>query len=64
MAREKELYRDNLDRLDKAYPQRECLRINDIAIYLGCSYQTAYRRFKKYNKRGGVSKCIVARELS
>lgn len=35
MAREKPLFRDNLDRLDIAFPDKEVLQYRDIAKYLG-----------------------------
>lgn len=35
MAREKPLFRDNLDRLDDAFPDKEVLQYRDIAKYLG-----------------------------
>lgn len=35
MAREKPLFRDNLDRLDVAFPDKEVLQYRDIAKYLG-----------------------------
>ncbi|MDD6633887.1 MAG: hypothetical protein PUE69_00770 [Ruminococcus sp.] len=64
MPREKELFRVNLDRLDKAFPNSELLSYKQIEAYLGISHSTAFRRFGKLRKRGGFSKCEIARELA
>ncbi len=44
MAREKEGFREQLDRLDAAFPGRETLRYKDISIFFGYSQATAKRR--------------------
>jgi hypothetical protein len=66
MAREKELFRVNLDRLDERFPDKDVLKYSDIANYLGRSLkfvQTHYCQF--YNKDlAGVSKTVLARVLS
>ena len=66
MAREKPLFRDNLDRLDVAFPDKEVLQYRDIAKYLGKSCVTVKRHFQKdYNKKlGGISKAVLASILS
>lgn len=66
MAREKPLFRDNLDRLDVAFPDKEVLQYRDIAKYLGKSCVTVKRHFQKdYNKKlGGISKTVLASILS
>ncbi len=64
MPREKDLYRDNLERLDKAFPDREVLSYIDISRYTGMSKSTVQRRFRRLRKLGGISKCTVARELA
>ena len=65
MAREKEGYREQLDRLDAAFPDREIIRRNELAQFLGISYDTVQRQFKEeYNKRmKGYTKVMVARAL-
>lgn len=40
MAREKPLFRNNLDRLDEAFPNREVLKYKDIADITGLSLRT------------------------
>lgn len=66
MAREKPLFRDNLDRLDAAFPDKEILQYQDIADYLGKGLATVKRHFQKdYNKKlGGISKAVLASILS
>lgn len=38
MAREKELFRDNLMRLDEAFPGRELIPLKEAAAYIGLPY--------------------------
>ena len=62
MAREKPLFRDNLERLDQIFPSRELLRKKEVADFLGIDVRTATRRFsftKNY-----ISKVKLASELS
>ncbi len=65
MPREKPLFRENLDRLDRKFPDVEVLRYNDIAEYLGISVRTAKRHYQKYyNKKiCGISKTVFANDL-
>lgn len=42
MAREKELFRDNLVRLDAAFPGRELLPLKEAAKYAGIPYKVAW----------------------
>lgn len=65
MAREKEGYREQLDRLDAAFPGRESLRYKEIGALFGYSESTAQRHWKPFYKRecGGVPKRTIAREL-
>lgn len=64
MPREKELYRENLDRLDKAFPNKEVLSQIDVAIYTGKSLPTINRRKWYDPKIGGISKTKLASLLS
>ena len=63
MAREKELFRDNLERLDMAFPGKEVLSKKEAAGYLGIQVET----FNKYFYREGdygISKVRLASLLS
>lgn len=40
MAREKELFRDNLVRLDEKFPRQDLIPIKAAASYIGCDYRT------------------------
>lgn len=40
MAREKEMYRENLVRLDAAFPRRDLIPLKEAATYIGCDYRT------------------------
>ena len=70
MAREKESYRDNLERLDLFFPQKELLSPADVSRYLGVDRISAMRMFsftcRKVGKtnRHHISKAVLARELS
>ncbi|MBQ1240093.1 MAG: hypothetical protein IIX71_08885 [Ruminococcus sp.] len=65
MAREKDGFREQLERLDEKFPEQETLKYNDIGQLLGYSQSTAKRKWKPfYNpKCGGVSKVRIAQEL-
>ena len=58
MPREKEGFREVLDRLDARFPDTEIIRRSELAEFLGLSKSTLIRRFKKeYNHRlNGYSK--------
>lgn len=66
MAREKELYRSNLDRLDEKFPNKEVLTYAELATLLGKSLKFVYKHYKKYYNKNlaGISKTVIARELS
>lgn len=65
MAREKEGFRDNLERIDSRFPEKESLNYDDLCTLFGFSRSTAIRRWKSfYNKNiGGVPKTTVARVM-
>lgn len=46
MAREKELYRLNLERLDKMFPEKEYLTTTDVCKFTGWERHTVKKRFK------------------
>ena len=70
MAREKEAYRDNLERLDKMFPGREMLSSADVAKFTGQARVTVVKLYSFKNKRNKcntthrISKAVLARELS
>lgn len=66
MPREKPLFRENLDRLDKKFPDVEVLRYADISEYLGISLRTAKTHYQKYYNKQicGISKTVLANILS
>lgn len=66
MSREKECYRDNLQRIDEKFPDKELLNMKEVAAYLGVSRRTMTRHSKEYgfNERGQVTKVKLARALS
>ena len=62
MSREKELYRDNLERLDAAFPNKEMLTQIEVANYCGMARHTVTKHFH-FTERY-ISKTVLARELS
>lgn len=66
MPREKELYRENLDRLDERFPGRDVLKYAEIAEVTGRSLRFVQKHFKKHYspELAGVSKTVLARILS
>lgn len=62
MAREKELFRDYLIRLDEKFPDKEIIQQKECAEFLGLDKRTVK---KKYGvSRDGISKVKFARLLS
>lgn len=65
MPRERESYRDLLERLDVAYPGREWITRKEIAAFLGTSAQTISVKYGKvFPPRQRVTKVHAARVLS
>ena len=62
MSREKELFRDNLERLDAAFPNKEMLTQKDVSKYTGIGEWTVPKHFSFRKHR--ISKTVLARELS
>ena len=65
MAREKDGFRETLDRLDESFPGREVIKRKELAEFLGVSNSTIVRHFKnEYNQRlQGYPKVVIARAL-
>lgn len=66
--RETATFRSTLEQLNRAFPEQELLRISDVAMFAGCSVNTAKKRFpfirRTQNNSGGCTKVQLARELS
>ena len=70
MAREKESYRDNLEMIEKAYPDVALLNLAQVAKLCGITDSRAKELFtckvvrNKNKDRSYISKAVLARELS
>lgn len=66
MAREKELYRDNLERLDKRFPDQELLNVANVSKYCRLSEERTKEMFPfiKHGGRWYISKVKLASALS
>lgn len=62
MSREKPLYRDNLQRLDVFFPEKEMLRLYDVAHFCGIDPRTARKRFN-FDKQRMILKTRLASEM-
>lgn len=63
MPREKEAYRDNLERIIEAFPGQEIIKPSQLAKWLKMDVRTVYKRFPI--KEGiGISVATLARHLS
>lgn len=64
MAREKECYRDMIEQLNNRFPNREFLKPQEVADFIGCSRRTVDRKYKQfYVEQFGISKVRLARLL-
>ncbi len=65
MPREKECYRDMLEQLNSRFPDKEFLKPQEAADFIGCSRRTVDRKFKSYFiDTLGISKVQLARLLT
>ena len=68
MAREKELFRDNLERVTEIFGEAELIPIQEVGKFLGCCYRTLQNQkdfpAKKVGHRVYVAKVALARWLS
>lgn len=62
MPREKELYREYVERLDERFPDKEILTQRDCVEFLGIDKRTIKSRYGI--AKGGISKLKLARLLS
>ena len=61
MGIEKAGYRDNLERIAEAYPDKELLNKSDVIRFTGKSYYIINKIFKF--KNGYISKSELARQM-
>ena len=62
MPREKEAYRDNLELLDRMFPDKNILTVSDVAKFSGCCYRVAKKIYPFKDNR--ISKATLARFIS
>ena len=62
MALEKPSYRDNLERIKEAYPNKEMLKVKDVQKFCGLNRETVKKLFDF--KDGYISVAKLAREMS
>ena len=60
--RDKPAYRDNLERLNEKFPDKELLTKKDVAQFLGVCYRYVSANYPF--KGNYISKATLARELS
>lgn len=63
MPREKDSYRDNLERIKDAYPDKEMLSLKETADFIGLNYRTVKKMFS-FNRFNKISVAMLAREMS
>lgn len=65
MPREKELFRDNLARIDAAFPEKEMIRIGEAKKFIGVrNHYTALKILGMKKGEEFISKCQLASRLS
>ena len=62
MAREKESYRDNLERIKEKFPNKEMLIKKEVADFTGLDVRTVKKMFNFSN--GYISVASLARQMS
>lgn len=62
MPREKENFRDQLERLDKAFPEKEILSRKEVSQFTGIYYGSVPKYF--ILKKGKITKVELARQMS
>lgn len=65
MPREKDGFRDQLESIIKAFPDKECLTVTDVAQYTGWTRNTVAKRlpFVGEGKGKSITRTILARCL-
>ena len=63
MSRESEYYRDNLARVQEAFPDKEVLTVTDIAKWWGVKGVTVSKHLQLY-KGEYITKATLARKMA
>lgn len=66
MPRERDTYRDNLERIKERYPTKEVMNVEETARFLGLERRTVKKHFAEEFSRGKglISVATLARRLS
>lgn len=63
MSREKEDFRDNLERLEEKFPDKEIISAREAADFLGLDIRTV-RKYFPVKPHIGITKVALARAMS
>ena len=63
MAREKEGYRDNIEQLNRLFPNHEALSLDEVARVMNCSTKTVQRNMGHLMIRRKIMKTALARYM-
>lgn len=63
MPREKLSYRDNIERIKEYFPNKELLKIKEVAAFTGLHVDTVKKIFT-FNEHRLISVATLAREMS
>lgn len=65
VPREKDGFRDQLESIIKAFPDKECLTVSDVARYTGYSRNTVSKKYPFVEQGGSksITRTILARCL-
>ena len=63
MAREKKLYRENIEQLNRLYPSHEALSLTEVAQVLNCSTKTVQRNMGHLMVNKKIMKTALARYM-
>lgn len=63
MAREKEGYRDNIEQLNRLFPNYEALSLEEVAQVMNCSAKTVRRNLGHLMVRKKIMKTALARYM-
>lgn len=63
MAREKEGYRDNIEQLNRLFPDYEALSLSEVARVMNCSIKTVQRNMGHLMIHRKIMKTALARYM-